>query len=169
MQATGAAWCHTHCPQIIAGTRENGRLRERKCSRMHSFTDKALDQHCMIFRRRQKGASVHKVGPTRAATSAKDVSASAGTIKEDTNEIDRSSVSKADVVVIGAGIGGLCCAALLANYGFKVVVCESHDTAGGAGHAFERQGFQFDSGPSFHAGLSIKPSINPLKQVCLCF
>ncbi|KAH8958544.1 hypothetical protein BDL97_06G030500 [Sphagnum fallax] len=70
-----------------------------------------------------------------------------------------------DVVVIGAGIGGLCCAALLAKYGYKVVVCESHDIAGGAGHAFVRQGFHFDSGPSFHAGLSIKPSINPLKQV----
>jgi hypothetical protein len=80
--------------------------------------------------------------------------------------IQRSdAITNVDVVVIGAGIGGLCCAALLAKYGYKVVVCESHDIAGGAGHAFERQGFQFDSGPSFHAGLSIKPSINPLKQV----
>ncbi|KAH7302010.1 hypothetical protein KP509_23G052400 [Ceratopteris richardii] len=70
-----------------------------------------------------------------------------------------------DVAVIGAGIGGLCCAAMLAKYGLSVVVCESHDTAGGAAHAFIRQGFHFDSGPSFHAGLSTKPSINPLKQV----
>lgn len=54
---------------------------------------------------------------------------------------------------------------MLAKYGLKVVVCESHDTAGGAGHAFVRQGYHFDSGPSFHAGLSTKPSINPLKQV----
>lgn len=83
-----------------------------------------------------------------------------------TSSSGRSEITKTDVVVIGAGIGGLCCAALLANYGYKVVVCESHDIAGGAGHAFERRGFQFDSGPSFHAGLSIKPSINPLKQVC---
>ena len=37
----------------------------------------------------------------------------------------------ADVVVIGSGIGGLCCAALLARYGFQVVVCESHSLAGG--------------------------------------
>ena len=28
----------------------------------------------------------------------------------------------ADVVVVGAGIGGLCCGALLAKYGFKVTV-----------------------------------------------
>jgi glycine/D-amino acid oxidase-like deaminating enzyme len=33
---------------------------------------------------------------------------------------------KADIVVIGSGIGGLCCAGLLAKYGFKVIVCESH-------------------------------------------
>ena len=53
-----------------------------------------------------------------------------------------------DVVVIGSGLGGLCCAGLLARYGLKVVVCESHAMAGGAAHAFERQGFHFDSGPS---------------------
>lgn len=96
------------------------------------------------------------------------ISANPGTRGTDGEEesIQRSdAITNVDVVVIGAGIGGLCCAALLAKYGYKVVVCESHDIAGGAGHAFERQGFQFDSGPSFHAGLSIKPSINPLKQV----
>ena len=71
----------------------------------------------------------------------------------------------ADVVVIGSGIGGLCCAALLARYGFQVVVCESHSLAGGAAHAFERQGFHFDSGPSLYSGLSYSPSANPLRQV----
>ena len=30
--------------------------------------------------------------------------------------------SLADVVVVGAGIGGLCCGALLAKYGLKVTV-----------------------------------------------
>ncbi|KAI5074568.1 hypothetical protein GOP47_0010529 [Adiantum capillus-veneris] len=76
-----------------------------------------------------------------------------------------TSSQTVDVVVIGAGIGGLCCASMLAKYGLKVIVCESHDTPGGAGHSFVCQGFHFDSGPSFHAGLSTKPSINPLKQV----
>ncbi|KAL3676002.1 hypothetical protein R1sor_025950 [Riccia sorocarpa] len=75
------------------------------------------------------------------------------------------NLEETDVVVIGAGIGGLCCAGLLAKYGYNVIVCESHDAAGGAAHSFKRQGFEFDSGPSFHAGLSTKPSINPLKQV----
>ena len=70
-----------------------------------------------------------------------------------------------DVIVIGSGIGGLSCAALLARYGFEVTVCESHSIPGGAAHAFERNGFKFDSGPSLYSGLSYSPSANPLRQV----
>ncbi len=70
-----------------------------------------------------------------------------------------------DVVVIGSGIGGLCCAALLAHYGKKVTVCESHTLLGGAAHGFEREGHYFDSGPSLYSGLSYSPSPNPLRQV----
>ncbi len=70
-----------------------------------------------------------------------------------------------DVVVIGSGIGGLCCAALLAHYGKKVTVCESHTLLGGAAHGFEREGHRFDSGPSLYSGLSYSPSPNPLRQV----
>ena len=57
-----------------------------------------------------------------------------------------------DVAVIGSGIGGLVTAGLLARYGRRVLLCESHTLAGGAAHAFERQGFVFDSGPSFYCG-----------------
>ena len=70
-----------------------------------------------------------------------------------------------DIIVIGSGIGGLSCAALLARYGFEVTVCESHSIPGGAAHAFERNGFKFDSGPSLYSGLSYSPSPNPLRQV----
>lgn len=70
-----------------------------------------------------------------------------------------------DVVIIGSGIGGLSCAALLARYGYRVVVCESHGIPGGAAHAFERNGFVFDSGPSLYSGMSYSPSPNPLRQV----
>lgn len=69
-----------------------------------------------------------------------------------------------DVVIIGSGIGGLSCGALLSRYGFDVTVCESHSIPGGAAHAFHRQGFTFDSGPSLYSGLS-EPSANPLRQV----
>ena len=82
-----------------------------------------------------------------------------------TKFLDRSH--QTDVVIIGSGIGGLCCAALLARYGYKVTVVESHYHAGGAAHGFEIKGYKFDSGPSFFAGLSGPPgtSSNPLKQV----
>ncbi len=70
-----------------------------------------------------------------------------------------------DVIVIGSGIGGLTAAALLARYGKRVIVCESHTIAGGAAHSFRRQGFKFDSGPSFYCGLTDAQSLNPVKQV----
>jgi phytoene dehydrogenase-like protein len=74
-------------------------------------------------------------------------------------------MTTADVVVIGSGIGGLSCAALLAQYGLNVVVCESYTIPGGAAHSFDRNGFIFDSGPSLYSGLSDSPSPNPLRQV----
>ncbi len=58
-----------------------------------------------------------------------------------------------DVVVIGSGIGGLSCAALLAYYGEDVRVYESHYHAGGCAHGFEIDGFHFDSGPSLWNGM----------------
>lgn len=74
-------------------------------------------------------------------------------------------MSDPDIIVIGSGIGGLSCAALLARYGYRVVVCESHSIPGGAAHGFEVKGFKFDSGPSLYSGLSYSPSPNPLRQV----
>lgn len=71
-----------------------------------------------------------------------------------------------DVIVIGSGIGGLTAASLLARYGKRVLVCESHAIAGGAAHSFKRKGFEFDSGPSFYCGLgNQRPSLNPLRQL----
>ena len=74
-------------------------------------------------------------------------------------------MSDRDVIVIGSGIGGLTAAALLSRYGKRVTVCESHTIAGGAAHSFSRQGFHFDSGPSFYCGLNDSHSRNPLRQV----
>ena len=77
-----------------------------------------------------------------------------------------------DVVVIGAGIGGLCTAALSAKYGFVTLCLETHDTAGGCAHSFDRYSsaskaipFKFDSGPSLISGLSSMGTKNPLRQV----
>jgi phytoene dehydrogenase-like protein len=74
--------------------------------------------------------------------------------------------AEADVIVIGSGIGGLSCAALLARYEQDVVVLESHDVAGGAAHSFDVKGYKFDSGPSLFSGLQSRgPQANPLAQV----
>ena len=70
-----------------------------------------------------------------------------------------------DAVVIGSGIGGLVAGAMLARSGKRVIICESHIIAGGAAHSFSRQGFHFDSGPSFYCGLTDRHSLNPLRQV----
>jgi len=42
-----------------------------------------------------------------------------------------------DVVVIGSGLGGLCAAALLAKYGYKVTMVEAHYLPGGCAHGFD--------------------------------
>ncbi len=73
--------------------------------------------------------------------------------------------TKTEIVIIGSGLGGLCCGAILARYGYDVIICESHNIAGGAAHGFAYQGFKFDSGPSLYSGLSYSPSSNPLRQV----
>lgn len=73
---------------------------------------------------------------------------------------------EADVIVIGSGIGGLCCAGLLARYKQDVLVLESHDLPGGAAHSFEIKGYKFDSGPSLFSGFQSRgPQANPLAQV----
>lgn len=52
-----------------------------------------------------------------------------------------------DYIVIGSGMGGLSCAAILARLGKKVLVLEQHrDVAGGGTHMFDLKGYTFDSG-----------------------
>lgn len=49
-----------------------------------------------------------------------------------------------DVVIAGAGMGGLAAGALLARAGKRVLVAERHDRPGGYAHGFERDGYHFD-------------------------
>ena len=48
-----------------------------------------------------------------------------------------------DVVIIGAGIGGLACGALLAREGMKVLIAERHARVGGFVADYERKGYRF--------------------------
>ncbi|MBC6476527.1 MAG: C-3',4' desaturase CrtD [Hormoscilla sp. GM7CHS1pb] len=61
--------------------------------------------------------------------------------------------SKPRIVVIGAGIGGLTAAALLAHRGYPVLVLDQAIVPGGCASTFKRQGFTFDVGATQVAGL----------------
>ncbi len=63
------------------------------------------------------------------------------------------SASTRDVIIIGAGVGGLTCAVELARQGLDVLVLELHDVRGGYGHSFTRQGFTFDVSLHHFGGL----------------
>ena len=54
----------------------------------------------------------------------------------------------ADIVVVGAGMGGLAVAARLSSMGHSVTVAEQSAACGGKVSSFGRDGFTFDTGPS---------------------
>ena len=59
---------------------------------------------------------------------------------------------KYEVIVIGAGIGGLSTAGLLAKAGKSVLVLDQRPEPGGVCHSFERDGYTFDVGPHLLSG-----------------
>ena len=73
--------------------------------------------------------------------------------------------SETDAVIVGSGLAGLCCGALLSHNGIGVTVLESHSELGGACHTWERHGYHFESGPSLYSGFSSERSPNPLKGI----
>lgn len=54
------------------------------------------------------------------------------------------------VIIIGAGIGGLATANILAKAGYHVSIYEKNDQPGGRAGMMEIDGFRFDTGPSWY-------------------
>jgi phytoene desaturase len=54
------------------------------------------------------------------------------------------------IVIIGAGLGGLSAAALLAKRGYRVTMLEKNEHPGGRANIFTAEGFTFDMGPSWY-------------------
>ena len=69
-----------------------------------------------------------------------------------------------DVIVIGAGIGGLVTASQLAAKGAKVLVLERYLIPGGSGGSFKREGYTFDVGASMIFGFGEKGHTNLLTR-----
>lgn len=57
-----------------------------------------------------------------------------------------------DAVVIGSGMGGLTCAAMLSRQGQRVLLLEQHEIAGGSTHTFMDRGYEFDTGLHYVGG-----------------
>ena len=64
--------------------------------------------------------------------------------------LQRGGVSTSrDVLIVGAGPGGLACSLLLAKAGIKVTILEKSDGVGGRTRVFEKDNYRFDTGPTF--------------------
>ena len=61
-------------------------------------------------------------------------------------------MAEARVAVVGAGVGGLTAAAVLARSGLDVAVLEAHVLPGGCASTFPYQGYRFDAGATLAAG-----------------
>ena len=64
-----------------------------------------------------------------------------------------------DVIVIGAGNGGLTAAATTAKNGLKTLVLEQHNLPGGSATSFRRGRFEFET--SLHELADVGPAENP--------
>ncbi len=61
--------------------------------------------------------------------------------------VEKSQTS--DVLIVGAGPGGLAASLLLAHSGLKVTIVEKSDAVGGRTRLVHKDGFTFDRGPTF--------------------
>ena len=64
-----------------------------------------------------------------------------------------------DAIIIGSGMAGMTCAALMAREGRRPLVLERHYTAGGFTHVFKRSGYEWDVGIHYIGGVNRPESL----------
>lgn len=65
-----------------------------------------------------------------------------------------------DAIILGGGLGGLCCGAILSREGLSVCILEQQNTIGGCLQSFRREGFSFDTGMHYVGSLSEGQTLN---------
>ena len=55
-----------------------------------------------------------------------------------------------DIIVVGSGLAGMACASYLAKKNHSVTVIEKNSTYGGRLQSISKNGYTFDSGPSWY-------------------
>jgi len=69
---------------------------------------------------------------------------------------------KKTILIIGGGIGGLVCGAILSKEGYNVRVLEKHRVAGGGLHTFKCNGIEFETGMHLISGFQENGVLNKL-------
>ena len=67
-----------------------------------------------------------------------------------------------NALIIGAGLGGLVCGAILSKEGYSVRILEKHRVAGGGLHTFKRNGIDFETGMHVISGFQPGGALNRL-------
>lgn len=63
-------------------------------------------------------------------------------------------MKECDLIIVGSGLGGLLCGAILSKEGYRVSIVEKNDRIGGALQTFVRDGVRFDVGVHYFGGYS---------------
>lgn len=72
--------------------------------------------------------------------------------------------SDTDCIIIGAGMGGLTAAAMLANDGYKILVLEAAHVPGGCSSSYNRKGYTFETGATTLIGFDENQPLRYLEE-----